>query len=119
MLDGVGNHDRWIWAFERERQGLLRDYRLLSQSVLWLASHPKLGAKVLSLLRLSPALFSHFIGVAGGVSQLFSVNGCDVAPSRVVESMRSETSLPQDLSKDLLAQDSSDRCNPVVDLASG
>lgn len=75
VFHGVGNHDHWIWAFERERQALLRDYRLLTQSVLWLARHPKLGATVLSLLRISPSLFSHFIGVAGGVRQLFSVNG--------------------------------------------
>jgi 2-polyprenyl-6-methoxyphenol hydroxylase-like FAD-dependent oxidoreductase len=75
MLDGAGNHDRWIWAFERKRQALLRDYRLLTQSVLWLACHPKLGAKVLALLRMSPSLLSHFIGVAGGVRQLFSVSG--------------------------------------------
>jgi flavin-dependent dehydrogenase len=75
ILHGAGNHDQWIWAFERERQALLRDYRLLTQSVLWLACHPELGAKVLSLLRISPSLFSHFIGVAGGVRQLFSVKG--------------------------------------------
>ena len=87
MLHGVGNHDHWIWAFERERQALLRDYRLLTQSVLWLACHPALGAKMLSLLRISPSLFSHFIGVAGGVRRLFSVNGADAMPSREVESI--------------------------------
>jgi|GEM_PF-373590 len=87
VLHGVGNHDHWIWAFERERQALLRDYRLLTQSVLWLACHPALGAKMLSLLRISPSLFSHFIGVAGGVRRLFSVNGADAMPSREVESI--------------------------------
>jgi menaquinone-9 beta-reductase len=87
MLHGVGNHDHWIWAFERERQALLRDYRLLTQSALWLACHPALGAKILSLLCISPSLFSHFIGVAGGVRRLFSVNGADAMPSREGESI--------------------------------
>lgn len=109
MPHGVGNHDHWIWSFERERQALLWDYRLLTQSVLWLASRPKFGAKVLSLLRISPALFSHLIGVAGGVRQLFSVNGRDVTPSRELEPKKSETSLPLDLCREALAQDSSDR----------
>jgi flavin-dependent dehydrogenase len=75
MLHGVGNPDQWIWTFERKRQALLRDYRLLTQSMLWLAYHQQLGAKVFSLLRMSPSLFSHFVGVAGGVRHLFSVNG--------------------------------------------
>ncbi len=42
---------------------------------------------MLSLLRISPSLFSHFIGVAGGVRRLFSVNGADAMPSREVESI--------------------------------
>lgn len=66
------NNDQWIWADERGRRALLRDCRLLTQAVLSLASHPKLGAKVLSLLRLSPSPLSHFIGVAAGVRHLFS-----------------------------------------------
>jgi hypothetical protein len=65
--------------------GLLQDYRLLTQSVLWLACHPALGAKILSLLRISPSLFSHFIGVAGGIRRC--VNDVDAMPSREVESI--------------------------------
>jgi flavin-dependent dehydrogenase len=62
MVHGVGNHDRWIWAFERERQALLRDYRLLTQSVLWLASHPKLGARILRSTHVALALLALYRG---------------------------------------------------------
>ncbi len=65
-----GNSDAWLWQFERERQSLLRDYRLLTQMVLWLADHPRLAQRLLALLRLSPGLFSHLIGVSGGVRHL-------------------------------------------------
>ncbi len=62
--------DTWLWRFERERQAMLRDYRLLTQMVLWLADHPRLAQRLLSLLRLAPGLFSHLIGVSGGVRHL-------------------------------------------------
>jgi 2-polyprenyl-6-methoxyphenol hydroxylase-like FAD-dependent oxidoreductase len=60
----------WIFDFERERRAMLWDYSMLTQIVLWLADHPRLTEKVLSALRGSPALFSHLVGVAGGVRRL-------------------------------------------------
>ncbi len=65
-----GNSNAWLWQFERARQALLRDYRLLTQMVLWMADHPRLAQRLLSLLRLSPGLFSHLLGVSGGVRHL-------------------------------------------------
>jgi menaquinone-9 beta-reductase len=74
MLPGTNGRDDWIWDFERERRALLRDYRLLTQALLWLVSHPIFGDGVLSLLSLSPSLLSHFVGVAGGVRRLSSLS---------------------------------------------
>ncbi|HEV8383900.1 MAG TPA: NAD(P)/FAD-dependent oxidoreductase [Candidatus Acidoferrales bacterium] len=62
--------DDWIYQFERERRAMLWDYATLTQIVLWLADHPRLTEKALSALRGSPALFSHLVGVAGGVRRL-------------------------------------------------
>jgi menaquinone-9 beta-reductase len=65
------DRDDWIWDFERDRRALLRDYRLLTEALHWLSSHRTLGAGVLSLLSHFPSVLSHFVGVAGGVRQLF------------------------------------------------
>ncbi len=65
-----GRGDEWLWEFERQRRSLLRDYRLLAQAVLWLAGHPWMAGRALSALRIFPGLFSHFIGVSGGVRSL-------------------------------------------------
>ncbi len=67
---GLERTDDWLWAFESERQALLRDYRILTQMVLWLADHPHLTEHVLSAFRVSPALLSHLIGVSGGMKPL-------------------------------------------------
>jgi flavin-dependent dehydrogenase len=67
---GPRSADSWLGEFERERLALLRDYRILTQMVLWLADHPRLGERLLALLRRSPRLLSHLIGVAGGVRPL-------------------------------------------------
>jgi 2-polyprenyl-6-methoxyphenol hydroxylase-like FAD-dependent oxidoreductase len=67
--------DAWLWDFERERRSLLRDYRILTELVLWFADHPRLAEHLLSALRLSPAFFSHLIGVSGGVRRLLSLSG--------------------------------------------
>src|SRR5216684_1579144 len=72
---GLGNAKEWRWAFERDRQMLLRDYRVLTQMVLWLADHPRLAERLLSVLRISPALFSHLVGVSGGVRRLLPFHG--------------------------------------------
>ena len=65
------DEDDWIWDFERDRQALLRDYRLLTESLQWLSSRQTVAAGVFSLLSYSPSVLSHFVGVAGGVRQLF------------------------------------------------
>ena len=67
---GPRTADDWIFDYERERRAMLWDYAVLTQIVLWLADHPRLTEKVLSALRGSPALFSHLVGVAGGVRRL-------------------------------------------------
>lgn len=67
-----GTQEKWLWNFERDRQAMLRDYRILTQMVLWLAEHPRLAERLLSALRVSPGLFSHLVGVSGGVRRLFT-----------------------------------------------
>ncbi len=62
--------DGWPEVFERQRQLLLRDYRLLTQLVLGLASHHALAQIAVRLLGSAPALFSYLIGVAGGQQYL-------------------------------------------------
>ena len=72
IQQGLKKTDDWIWKFERERRVLLRDFKRLTQGVLWLSDHPRLAVKVLLLVRNSPLLFSHLVGVAGGTRKLFS-----------------------------------------------
>jgi flavin-dependent dehydrogenase len=62
--------DAWLWEFERARRRLLRDYRILTSMVLALSARPWLARATLRLLRTAPALFSHLIGVSGGVRRL-------------------------------------------------
>lgn len=71
IQQGPEKADDWIWGFERERRALLRDFKRLTQIVLWLADHPRLAAKILLLVRNSLFLFSHLVGVAGGTRKLF------------------------------------------------
>ncbi len=66
--------DRAMETFDRARRDFLRDYSLLTQMVLWLADHPRLAERSLSLLRSSPPLFSHLVGVSGGVRRLFGMS---------------------------------------------
>jgi flavin-dependent dehydrogenase len=65
-----GCADDWLGEFDRARGKLLRDYRLLTHMVLGLSAHPWLARGTLRLLRAAPALFSHLIGVSGGVRRL-------------------------------------------------
>lgn len=71
IRQGLEKADDWIWKFERERRAVLRDFRRLTQIVLWLARHPRLAVKALLLVRSLPFLFSHLVGVAGGTRKLF------------------------------------------------
>jgi flavin-dependent dehydrogenase len=60
----------WLAAFDRERRRMLRDYRALTRMVLWLSEHPRLTERALAVLGESPRLFSHLIGVSGGMRTL-------------------------------------------------
>ena len=75
MLGGLDTSDDWIGEFDRVRRAMLRDYRRLTRMVLWLADHLFWTERLLSVLRLSPAVFSHLIGVSAGMNSLFSNGG--------------------------------------------
>jgi 2-polyprenyl-6-methoxyphenol hydroxylase-like FAD-dependent oxidoreductase len=62
--------DDWLATFDRQRRAMLHDYAALTQAVLWLADRPMLARGALRILRNFPTLFSHLIGVAGGVRRL-------------------------------------------------
>jgi flavin-dependent dehydrogenase len=68
--DRVTRNDSWLWKFERARLALLFDFRVLSRMVLWLADHHRLGQRLLGIMDSLPFLFSHLIGVSGGVRRL-------------------------------------------------
>lgn len=71
VANGEERADAWLPAFERERDALLRDYRLLTRGVLALARHPMLARAALAGLSWSPPLFSHLVGVSAGTRSLF------------------------------------------------
>jgi flavin-dependent dehydrogenase len=71
--DRVSRDDSWLWKFERARRALLFDFRILTRMVLWLADHPRLGQRLLRVLDALPSLFSHVIGVSGGVRRLVAL----------------------------------------------
>jgi flavin-dependent dehydrogenase len=70
LRGGVPADDDWLVRFDSERRRMLRDYRMLTRTVLWLSDHPRLAGRLLALLGDSPALFSHLVGVSGGVRRL-------------------------------------------------
>jgi flavin-dependent dehydrogenase len=67
---GAERADAWLPAFERDRQSLLRDYRLLTRGVLALARRPPLARAALAGLSWAPPLFSHLVGVSAGTRSL-------------------------------------------------
>jgi flavin-dependent dehydrogenase len=67
----LNRDDEWLWDFERERQALLRDHCFLTNLLLYLSDHPRLAYWLLSTMRISPSLFSHLVGVSGGVRRLW------------------------------------------------
>jgi|HubBroStandDraft_6_1064221.scaffolds.fasta_scaffold49149_3 flavin-dependent dehydrogenase len=99
ILLATTNPDDWIWDFERERRTMLRDYRLLTHALLWLASHPRFADKMFSLLSYSPALLSHFVGVAGGVRPLFGALGHNRPLSRGPNLAAAGSCLPDEHSR--------------------
>jgi 2-polyprenyl-6-methoxyphenol hydroxylase-like FAD-dependent oxidoreductase len=70
VTHGVEHADAWLPAFDRERQALLRDYRLLTRGVLALARRPLLARAALASLSWTPPLFSHLVGVSAGTRSL-------------------------------------------------
>ena len=71
IQQGLEESDEWMWKFERERGELLVDFKRLTRILLWLADHPWLAVPILSLVRNSPFVLSHVVGVAGGTRKLF------------------------------------------------
>jgi flavin-dependent dehydrogenase len=64
--------DTWLREFDRSRARMLRDYRMLTASLLWLSGHPRLAERLLGGLRVCPSLFSHLLGVSAGMRRLFA-----------------------------------------------
>jgi len=58
----------WLWKFDRDRRAMLRNYRAVTRMTLWLADHHRLAYAAVISLRLWPALFSHLLGICGGVT---------------------------------------------------
>jgi hypothetical protein len=65
----AGNLDD-LPAFDRARQRMLADYRRLTAMVLSASRWDRLFPFWLRLLRTCPRLFSHAVGVSGGVRRL-------------------------------------------------
>lgn len=70
VTHGEERADVWLPAFERDRQSMLRDYRLLTRGVLALARRPLLARAALAGLSWTPPLFSHLVGVSAGTRSL-------------------------------------------------
>lgn len=66
-----GKGEAWLAQFDRERRRLLRDFRILTRTMVGLTHHPRWMAAALRGLRFSPALFSHLVGVSAGVRRLW------------------------------------------------
>jgi flavin-dependent dehydrogenase len=70
VAHGAEHADAWLPRFERDRQALLRDYRLLTRGLLALARRPALARAALAGVSWTPALFSHLVGVSAGTRSL-------------------------------------------------
>jgi flavin-dependent dehydrogenase len=71
VTDRLGTDERWRQDFERERLRMLRDYTILTRMVVRLADYPRLAERLFSALQTSPSLFSHLVGVSGGIRRLW------------------------------------------------
>jgi 2-polyprenyl-6-methoxyphenol hydroxylase-like FAD-dependent oxidoreductase len=67
----IAEGDTWLHRFDREREALLRDYRLLTQLVLQLVQSPWLARQSVRAFRAHPPLMEHLVAVAGGAKGLF------------------------------------------------
>ncbi len=70
LADGPARGERWLRRFDRQRRALLRDYQILTRFVLFLVARPRLARAMMQLMRRSPRMMAHLIGVAGGVRRL-------------------------------------------------
>jgi flavin-dependent dehydrogenase len=61
--------------YDRERERMLRDYRLLTRGLLGLTRRPWLAACAMRCLRAKPGLFSHLVGVSAGMTRLLPLTG--------------------------------------------
>ncbi|HEU5097787.1 MAG TPA: NAD(P)/FAD-dependent oxidoreductase [Roseiflexaceae bacterium] len=83
----------WLWEYDRARRALLWDERVLTQFVLGLAAHPWLARQTLRLLNATPALFSHLVGIAGGIGGISACGGAALSsrPSDIKRRGRAES----------------------------
>jgi flavin-dependent dehydrogenase len=65
--------ETWMWKFERERDGIMRDNKTLTAVALWLANHPRVAAGAYQVMRATPRLFSHLISASCGARPLWGV----------------------------------------------
>lgn len=63
--------ESWMPRFERERRAMMRDNRIVTNAALWLSRHPRMALGAFQAMRVTPALFSHFVGVCGGARTLW------------------------------------------------
>jgi 2-polyprenyl-6-methoxyphenol hydroxylase-like FAD-dependent oxidoreductase len=63
----LGEGDRWLRRFDRERRGLLRAHTLLTGVLLTLVRRPRLARGTLRLMRAQPRVMRRLLGVAAGI----------------------------------------------------
>jgi len=66
----VQNIAGWLQEYDRACSMLLRDYTLLTQFMLMLTAHRWMAQAMMRIVVAWPGLFSHLIGVAGGIRKL-------------------------------------------------
>jgi flavin-dependent dehydrogenase len=71
LPDSLSNPEDGLLQFERARHRMLRDYRMITGALLWVAQYPALAQRIFSILGARPKLFSHLIGIPAGVRGLF------------------------------------------------
>jgi menaquinone-9 beta-reductase len=67
----LSDEEPWLTRFDRERRALLRDYELVTRAVLGISRYEWTSKAAVRLMRASPPLFSHLLGVAAGMRSLW------------------------------------------------